>query len=142
MFSPIGENLQIEKYRAKALEKALEAEKKGRKEAEEKAQRLEKAQKEAEEKARKETEARKYVEELLKEAEDSIEEWSHVAGEVMDKARITEIKIEFPELKAPPFTFEHKRSRGLFRKLKFTALICIFSREGFWLRCGMGGGAG
>ena len=26
------------------------------------------------------------------------------------------IKIEFPELKAPPFTVEHKRSRGLFRK--------------------------
>ena len=52
------------------------------------------------------------------------------------------IKIEFPELKAPPFTFEHKRSRGLFRKSKFIALICNFSREGFWLRFGMGGGAG
>ena len=52
------------------------------------------------------------------------------------------IKIEFPELKAPPFTFEHKRSRSLFRKSKFIALICYFSREGFWLRFGMGGGAG
>ena len=52
------------------------------------------------------------------------------------------IKIEFPELKAPPFTFEHKRSRGLFRNSKFIALICNLLREGFWLRCGMGAGAG
>ena len=52
------------------------------------------------------------------------------------------IKIEFPELKAPPFTFEHKRSRGLFRNSKFIALICNLSREGFWLRSSMGGGAG
>ena len=52
------------------------------------------------------------------------------------------IKSEFPELKAPPFTFEHKRSRSLFRKSKFIALICNLSHEGFWLRFGMGGGAG
>ena len=52
------------------------------------------------------------------------------------------IKIEFPELKAPPFTLEHKGSRGLFRKSKFVVLICSFSRAGFWLGFGLGGGAG
>ena len=51
------------------------------------------------------------------------------------------IKIEFPELKAPPFTFEHQRSRGLFRKSKIITLICYFPRGGFWLASGMGGGA-
>ena len=60
------------------------------------------------------------------------------------KAQESRHQNRFPPLfyRAPPFTLEHKRSRGLFRKSKFVALICNFSREGFWLRCGMGGGAG
>ena len=59
------------------------------------------------------------------------------------KAQESRHQNRFPPLfdRAPPFTFEHKRSRGLFRKSKFIALICYFSRGGFWLASGMGGGA-
>ena len=59
------------------------------------------------------------------------------------KAQESRHQSPFPPLfdRAPPFTFEHKRSRGLFRKSKFIALICYFSRGGFWLASGMGGGA-
>ena len=59
------------------------------------------------------------------------------------KAQESRHQNRFPPLfdRAPPFTFEHKRSRGLFRNSKFIALICNLSREGFWLRCGKGGGA-
>ena len=68
------ENLQLEKYRAKALEKRLEAEKKARKEAEEKAQRLEKAQKEAEETAQRLEKAQEEAEKKALEAEKAKKE--------------------------------------------------------------------
>ena len=34
-----------------------------------------------------------------------------------------------------------KLCSSVFEKPKCKALICNYSREGFWLRCGMGGGA-
>ena len=60
------------------------------------------------------------------------------------KAQESRHQSRFPPLfdRAPPFTFEHKRSRGLFRNSKFIALICRLWRGGFWLRCGKGAGAG
>ena len=59
------------------------------------------------------------------------------------KAQESRHQNRFPPLfdRAPPFTFEHQRSRGLFRKSKFITLICYFPRGGFWLASGMGGGA-
>ena len=78
-----------------------------------------------------------------RQAKKAQRELSNKQEKAKGKAQESRHQNRFPPLfdRAPPFTFEHKRSRGLFRKSKFIALICYFSRGGFWLASGMGGGA-